>query len=68
MKSHPHFPFFVFVNIHPRRRGTYRTIELPFVVHPQVKPAVHSFYAYQSHSEAYEFQNTCRRITQLFCA
>lgn len=47
--------------------GTYRPIQLSFVVHPQVESTVHPSNAYQPNSKAYEFQNTWRRITQLFC-
>lgn len=48
------------------RDGTYRAIQLPFVVHPQVESTVHPSNAYQANSKAYEFQNTWRRMTQLF--
>ncbi len=47
--------------------GTYGAIQLSFVVHPQIESAVHPSNAYQANSKAYEFQNTWRRITQLFC-
>lgn len=48
------------------RDGTHRAIQLSFVIHPQIESTVHPSNAYQAHSKAYEFQNTCRRITQLF--
>lgn len=48
------------------RDGTYRAIQLSFVIHPQIESTVHPSNAYQPNSKAYEFQNTCRRITQLF--
>ena len=45
---------------------TYRAIQLPLVIHPKVETAVHPFNAYQAHRQAYEFQNTWGRMTQLF--
>lgn len=48
--------------------GTYRAEQLSFIGHPQIEPAVHSSNAYQANSNAYEFQNTWGRITQLFCS
>lgn len=46
--------------------NTYRAIQLSFIVHAQIETTVHSSNAYQPNSKAYEFQNTWRRITQLF--
>lgn len=46
--------------------NTYRAVQLSLVIHPQVETTVHPSYAYQSDGQAYEFQNTWRRINQLF--
>lgn len=57
--------------VHKRKRAlfyTYRAIQLSFVIHPQIESTVHPSNAYQAHRQAYEFQNTCKRITQLFKA
>lgn len=52
----------------PVEAATYRAVQLSFVIHPQIESTVHPSNAYQAHRQAYEFQNTCERITQLFRA